>query len=405
MKTNIRTIARIAGSAFIAALLAGCGLNGSSQIPGTTQANLNTNQLQLAVGTANIGEDGAVGLNVVATLRGSDGLSGALADTPTLTGPFTVPAGTPGAYSSSKYGPNVDAGKGQISGSPQVPRDNAGLINSTLGTFTGVFKNGLGPFNSDTTTTNIGAYYPGNPNASGGNGFVNSNYDFGSILAADSSTFVSANGDPTQPLPFFSSNPFDYVLGPPAVPFFNDGTFPAAFAGYIPGFTVFELAPVAGAYNLSVKVDAQNAAPVTYTASASMASTAVLGPISVTFTPSNGGGSGTVTVPAGVTETEVFVTDATAGTYYTVGPLTGTGAVAFTLPGNLGPCVGSGCQNGSGAKPSIASGDTWYAAAVGYDYPAFEASPPGNKQQKPVITGANGQADLTMSPIINGTAP
>jgi hypothetical protein len=361
--------------------------------------------MQFAVGTARIGQDNTVGLNVVATLRQSNGLSGVFADQPTITGPFTVPAGTPGAYSSSKYGPNVDAGKGQISGSPQVPRNNAGLVNSTLGTFTGVFANGIAPFNSDQTTTSIGAYYPGNPNNTTGNGFTYSNYDYGSILAADPSTVFAVNGDPTQPLPFFSADPFDYVVGPPAVPFFNDGTFPAGFAGYLPGFTVFELAPVAGSYSLSAKVAAQNVSPVTYTASATLASTAALGPITMTFTPSNGGGTGTVTVPTGVTETEVFITDATAGTFYTVGPLTGTGTVNFTLPGNLGKCAGTGCENGSGATPSIASKDTWYAAAVGYDYPAFEANPPGNTSQKPTIAGSNGQADLTMSPIINGTAP
>lgn len=387
------------------AVLSGCATNGAAQIPSVPTANLNSNVLELAVGTARIGMDNTVGLNVVTTLRQANGLTGVLANQPTLTGPFMVPAGMFGAYSSSKYGGNVDAGKGQISGSPQVPRSNAGLINSTLGTFTGVFASGLAPLNSDQTTTSIGAYYPGVPNNSTGNGFTYSNYDYGSILAADSTTAAYVNGDPTQPLPFFSADPFDYVVGPPAVPFFNDGTFPGGFAGYLPGFAVFEVPPVAGSYNLAVKVAAANVAPVTYNASATLASANALGPITVTFTPSNGGGSGQVQVPSGVTETEVFITDATAGTYYTVGPLSGTGTVNFTLPGNLGACIGQGCQNGSGAKPSIASGDTWYAAAVGYDYPAFEAMPPGNKQQKPVLAGANGQADLTMSPVINGTAP
>jgi hypothetical protein len=387
------------------AMLSGCATNGASQIPSTTTANLNSNVLQLAVGTARIGQDNTVGLNVVATLRQANGLTGVLADQPTLTGPFTVPAGMFGAYSSSKYGANVDAGKGQISGSPQEPRNNQNLVNSTLGTFTGVTASGFGPFNSDQTTTSIGAYYPGIPNNSTGNGFTYSNYDYGSILAADGTTAFAINGDPTQPLPFFSADPFDYLVGPPAVPFFNDGTFPSAFAGYLPGFEVFEVAPVAGSYNLSAVAQAANVAPVTYKASATLASATPLGPTTVTFTPSNGGGSGQVVVPAGVTETEVFITDATAGTFYTVGPLTGTGTVNFTLPGNLGPCAGTGCQNGSGAKPSIASGDTWYAAAVGYDYPAFESEPPGNKSQKPTIVGSNGQADITMSPIINGTAP
>ena len=398
MSNSKRTLAALAGSAIVAALLAGCGTNGAAQLPSVSKANLNQNALQLAVGTARIGQDSAVGLNVVATLRQPNGLSAVLADMPTLTGPagFGVPGGAPGAYGSG----NVDAGTAHISGSPQVPLSNAGLVNSTLGTFTGVFSYGFGPFNCDQNCTNVSAYYPGNPNGSGGNGFTSSSYDGTSLIAA------ILGSDPTQPLPFFAASPpFDYLVGPPAVPFFNNGTFPSGFAGYSPGFTAFELPPATGGYSLSVNVAAQNVAPVTYTASATLSSAAALGPISVTFTGAAGGGSGTVTVPAGVTETEVFIVDVERGLFYTVGPLTGTGAVAYTLPGNLGPCVGSNCQTGAGATASLASGDDVFVSAVGYDYPAFEAGPPGNTQQKPTISGANGQADLTTSPVLTTTEP
>jgi hypothetical protein len=150
---------------------------------------------------------------------------------------------------------------------------------------------------------------------------------------------------------------------------------------------------------LTAHVAAANVAPVDYTATATLASTTPLGPTSVTFTgDATGGGSGTVSVPAGVTETEVFLIDISsssgAATYYTVGPLTGTGTVNYTLPDNLGACT-TNCP-----QPSMVSGDTVVVAAVGYDYPAFEAGPPGNTTQKPVIAGANGQADITMSPIV-----
>lgn len=396
MKRHTLRALSLAGIA--ALILAGCSTNGAGQIPGNGQANLSSNVLQLAVGTANIGQDGAVGLNVVATLRQPNGLSGVLADTPTLTGPagFTVPGGTPGAYGAG----NVDAGTSNVSGSPQVPLNNANLVNSTLGTFTGVFSYGFGPFNCDQNCTNIGGYYPGNPNGSGGNGFTSSIYD-------GSSLFASVFGaDPTQPQPFFSATPpFDYLVGPPAVPFFNNGTFPTGFAGYSPGFTVFETTPATGQYSLAVNVAAQNTAPKTYTATASLNSGAVLGATSVAVTGETAGGglNGTVSVPAGVTETEVFVVDATTGSFFTVAPLTGTGTVSWSLPGNLGPCAGNNCQTGSGATPSINTGDTFFVASVGYDYPAFEAGPPNNTQQKPTITGANGQADLTMSPIFSGT--
>ena len=101
------------GLTLTVALLAACATNGGSQLPSVSQAPLATNKLQLAVGTANIGQDGTVGLNVVATLRQPSGTSAVLADKPTLAMPagMLVPAGTPGAY-----GPgNVDEGKAQIS--------------------------------------------------------------------------------------------------------------------------------------------------------------------------------------------------------------------------------------------------------------------------------------------------
>jgi hypothetical protein len=85
--------------------------------------------------------------------------------------------------------------------------------------------------------------------------------------------------------------------------------------------------------------------------------------------------------------------------FYTVGPLTGTGSVSYTLPDNLGPCIGSGCQNGSSATPTLGSSDLVFVSDVGFDYPAFEAAPPGNKQQKPTIANTSGQADITMSAI------
>lgn len=405
MKIERRVLGLLIGGAFAATQAAGCGTNGNAQIPPITQAPLSQNALQLAVGTARIGEDAnVVGLNVVATLRQPNGLSGVLADQPMLTGPagFAVGGAAPGAYPSAAVSSaNVDAGTAHISGSPQVPLSNANLVNSTLGTFTGVFSYGFGPFNCDQNCTNISGYYPGNPNASGGNGFSSSIYDGSSIVAQ---TLQSV--DPTQPLPFFSSRPFDYLIGPPAVPFFNDGTFPIGFTGYSPGFTDFETAPAAGQYSLTVNVAAQNAKSAVYNATATLGSTTALGPITVTdFTGSAGGGTGHVMVPGGVTETLVFIVDEEAGLYYTVGPLTGTGSVAFTLPGTLGPCVGTGCQNGASATPSLTSADHVAIAAVGFDYPAFDAAPPGNRQQKPAIVGANGQADLTASPIFQTTEP
>lgn len=382
---------RAVGFAVVAALLAGCATNGGSQLPTTTVAPLDTNVLQLAVGTATIGQDGgAVGLNVVATLRQPNGISGTLANQPTLTLPagMTVPAGTPGAYGSNT--PNVDAGTSNISGSPQVPRNNAGLVNSTLGTFTGVFNNGFGPFNCDQGCSSAYAYYIGNPNATLGNGFNHSIYDGA----------FNPNGDPTQPLPFFSANPFDYVVGPPAVKFFANGTQYSGFAGYSPGFTLFELTPALGQYNLSVLVPATNVSPVTYKASATLSSATPLGAISATFAgDGNGGATGNVTIPAGVTEAEVFVYDSTSNEYFTAAltGLTGPATVPYSIAGNLGSCT-TNCP-----QPTFTSGDKLFYTVVGYDYPAIEASSPTSTTAKPAIANANGQADLTTGAITSAT--
>lgn len=390
---------RTFGLALAVALLVACATNGVAKIPNTTQANLAANKLQFTVGTARIGQDGVVGVNFVATLRQPNGLTGVLASSPKITGPagFVVPAGATGAYATA--GADLDAGTNHVSSSPQVPLNNSGLVNTTFGTFTGVYAYGLGPFNSDQSTVN-GGYYPGQPNSTSGNGFSSSNYNGTSMVG-----LAIHGGDAIQPLPFFSADPMVYITGPPAVPFFNDGTFPVNFAGYSPGFTPVEIPPVAGSYTMSVLVAAQNAAPFTYTQTATLTSTTPLGVVAApTFVGDGaGGGSGTVVVPAGVTETMVYIVDANAGLFYTIGPISGIGAQPYALPDHLGRCVGGGCQNGAGASPSIATGDTYFVSAVGYDYPAFQAGPPGNRQQTPAITGASGQADITMSPVVQGT--
>lgn len=395
----LKALSQALGLAIAAALLAACAANGVAKNPGVTQANLAANKLQFAVGTARIGQDGTVGVNFVSTLRQPNGLSGPLANNPRITGPagFVVPAGAGGAYSSA--GANLDAGTNHISSSPQVPLNNAGLVNTTLGTFSGVYSYGLGPFNSDQSTVS-GGYYPGSPNATAGNGFTSSNYDGTSMVAA------VAGFDEIQPLPYFSADPMEYITGPPAVPFFNDGTFPSFFAGYAPGFTPVEIAPVAGTYSLSVHVAAQNAAAFTYAQNATLASAAALPALPApTFAGDGaGGGNGTVNVPGGVTETMVYIVDASAGPqFYAIGPLAGTGALPFVLPDHLGPCIGSGCQNSANATNSLNTGDTYFISAVGFDYPAFQAGPPANRQQTPVIVGANGQADITMSPVVQAT--
>ena len=405
---------QLLAATLVGAVLSACGgsgggniLNGSASNPPTSQANLNNNKLQLAVGTAFNANDGSTSLNVVETFRQTNGLSAVLADQVALSGPFTV-TGKPGAYGTSStasnctaspIGNNVDDGTGSITTSPQVPLSNAGLVNSTLGTFTGAFSYGLAPLNSD--QQNGTAYFPGNPNNTAGNGYTCSIYGGYGFWPQP---FWAPSGVPSSGTPAGDQGVF--VVGPPAVPFFNNGTFPAGFAGYSAGFTAFEFgaAPPTGTYTMKVTVPTSNASNPSFTATASLNSNAPMAAPVLAGTAENGGGlTGTVTPSAGSVETLVFVWDQTAGLFYTV-EITGTGAQAWTLPATLGACSGVNCQTSSTAqKPSLNSGDFYQVSAVSFDYQALEAGPPTNTQQTPTIAGASGQVDLAIGTYVTGT--
>lgn len=348
------------------ALLAGCSgvtTNGSSYSPPVTQAPLGSNVLTFAVGTANF--QGTTYLNTVVSYRQPSGASAVLVDTPTITGPagFTVPAvGSAG----------TDGGTNHISGTPQTAPTNPPASPppaTTFGQSGGAFSYGFAPFNSNTLGT---AFYPGNPQ-----------------LYA-------------QPFYIASASKLRFYGGPPAFPFFNDGTYPAGFLGYAQGFTMFGATPVSGQYTLQVVVPAANAPPVTAQQNATLNAAIVLGVPTVSGITEDGSGglSGTVTPGAGSSETLVYVVDTAAALYYTVGPISGTAAATFTLPNNLAPCGTPGCKGSTG---SIATGDTYSIYAVSYDYPAFESAPPNSKSATPAITGSNGQADLSVSAVTSGT--
>jgi hypothetical protein len=360
-------------------LAAACSANGTASNPFMKRVDLSSNKLQFSVGTANIGFDGAVGLNVVATFRQPNGHSAVLVDTPTITGPsgFVVPTSAPSS----------DAGTNHISGTPQVfPTPTTDT--TTFATNGGVFSYGFGPFNSDNLGT---AFYPGNPNS----------YPVADYVEP----FYAKSGSAPVPLG-----------GSPAYPFFNDGTYPIGFAGYPQGFAAFEAKPVTGTYSLSVIVPIADATPVAFAAVASLTNNTPLPPLPRPAFAKDGlgGGSATLMIPADarIVETMIYIVDAdyvlpstgNPGTvYYAIGPITGTGNIVGVLPDKIGPCIGSGCQNGSSANVSIQAGNHYQVYAISYDYPAFEAGPPGNSSQTPTITGAAGQADITISRIRSDT--
>ncbi len=343
---------------------AGCSSGQSSAEPPTTGVNVASYDAQLAVGVATF-VDGSTGLNVVATFRKPDGLSGTLVNTPTITGPagFHVPAGMGG----------VDGGTNHISGSPQVPPLSS-PTSTTLGETGGVFTYGLAPDNSDTSGSLYNFVYDG------------AFYDAtGALMGADS-----------------GGNPIEFRGGPPSYPNVLDGTYPSGFEGFTQGFVEFDTPPVAGAYGLSIVVAAGNAATVTVTGKPGGTITNTAGSLGAiaaapTFVEDGaGGGTASCTTPATATETLVDITDVTAVTFFS-SVVKGGGAITTTFKPNLGAYV-SGV-----AGPTLTSGDEYSVSCIAANYPAFESGPPSNLQELPQITGANGQADISFSPNLDAT--
>ncbi|MBV9409684.1 MAG: hypothetical protein JO164_12725, partial [Candidatus Eremiobacteraeota bacterium] len=177
------------------------------------------------------------------------------------------------------------------------------------------------------------------------------------------------------------------------------------------GFTIFDVAPAAGSYRLDVAIPPSPTTTVTAstpTISAS-ANLSALGGLPVYPTPTigfDGTGGATITIapPSGVTETMVVAVGGGCivgqpASWYTLFTSTG-GTQTLTLPDMLGPTV-----NGT-ATPSVCLNHGPLAVvAIGFDYPAYEAAYPMSTAQTPTITGANGQADLTISAVATATAP
>lgn len=344
------------------ALLAACTSGQSAQAPDSgTPANVASNKAELAVGVATF-TDGTKGLNTVATFRATNGSSATLVNTPTLTGPatFVVPASAG----------SVDGRTNHISGSPQ--NSSGTSTDTTLGTTGGVFSYGFAPANADTSGSANFELYPlpfyGDSTLTG--------------------TFTDDNGDA-----------FPFEGGPPAYPNVQTGTYPTGFIGYTQGFTVFDAAPIAGAYGLSIVVASSNAGTTTVTSPAArLGNVAGLAAVATpTFVEDGkGGGTATFVAPAGTTETVVDFYDSTANTYFTV-LVAGAGARTATLPDAVG-IFSSGV-----AGATLNATDDYEMTVVCADYPLFEAGPPQNTAQVPTLVGGAGQADIAFSPVIAGT--
>ena len=359
-----------------------------------------SNSLHFAVGTATISNQGltGIGLNVVETLRQSNGLSGTLFNVPTITGPasFAITATSPPLVSLDAIATlaGADFGSNRIS---QQTFDN------TLAT-------GYNPLPQQ----------GGNPTAIATTGA------FGYGLCACNANSGPINGFPqlyhAYLLPFYAVMKFgngpggqslanlQYYGGPPAFPSAPPEIAQKGFLGYSVGFSDFAIAPAAGQYRLDVALPPDfntpaNAATPTLSATAQLSTTQGLPVFPVPQFHSDVGGGGTiiVNVPAGVTEAMVFIQEGqtapsgiaspycpaglTIPTYYTFF-VKGSGVQSITVPDSISP-------NGG---PTLCSGAPFFVYAAGFDYPAFEAAYPQSTTQNPAITnGTNGQADVTTS--------
>ncbi|GAC1413632.1 MAG: hypothetical protein NVSMB64_23880 [Candidatus Velthaea sp.] len=374
------------------ALLAGCGTGTTSNntaVPPIQQSvnPVTSNVLTLAVGTANFpGAPTGGGLNVVSTLRQANGLTGILVDTPSLTGPFTVPA------VASAYG---DAGTNTISGQPQSSAYAATFTQTnTLGVAGGVFGSGIAPENINPLSTSSG--------------------------------FTSTNSAPSfalyaQPLYLAAPGPNVYRAGPPAWPQVRDGTYPAGFIGYSMGFLTFNIAAPAGTYTLNVTIPTSASSNAIVTAGATLPAGAPVLPLLAppAFTP-DGTGGGTIAYaapPAAITEAFAIVQNTTgkcfpgsaSAAFYTV--KLAPGSTSAIVPDNLGPTIGTGsthsvCTSADSAAYNAANGttggDKYSVYLVGADYPLMENVYPLSTVQKPVFPAS---ADITLSAATAGQAP
>lgn len=436
-------------------LIAGCGGGGSNGIPPISSVNpVSTGKLQFAVGTANL-YGSATGLNVVSTFRQSNGLSNVTVDTPTITGPFTLPAAFPlptdpaspqlvgyDPYSTILGGPSVEeVAAGHITGTSQtvhpgtpacdqttpctVPSSNGSTVSvapntSTFGQAGGVFTNGIAPGNytANAVPSSFVPYAEPLYDATSGNQFE----AFGGPPA-----FAGGHG---LGLRDGLSNIGDGVLGIPE------------------GVTTFDGVGVAsGTYNLSVEVPTgfSGSTPTfaTVTAPATLTSTATLGTIVAPDLTLDGNGGASFTVasfPSGVTEELVQITEfgnsTTDTTYTNCQGAAGSNALpvyytilvkspgTYSLPDTIGPntTITSGAstitpspsictvaQNAAaaaavnaaaaGSTPANPPGDNYTVQAIGADYPLYEALYPNNTSQSPTLVGSNGQADITISAV------
>jgi hypothetical protein len=362
--------------------------------------------LQFAVGTANL--NGTVGLNVVETLRQNTGPNigtSVLTNAPTIIAPstFVVPM-TPDA--------GLDAGGNKMTGTlqtslasppPVTTFDPSGTTSSSGGSIQFLATSwGFLP----SVLTN-----PNNPV-----NLIPAAMPFYLVPPTSSS---SGNGTLSTTLSYIGGPP---AFAPPGHTSTQDGTFPPNYPGYELGIGTFQAVPVGGTYTLSVvipiSVDQNGVKTGTKTATATLGNLASLTawttPPTLTL-DGNGGGTVTTNFTGGSGITDEFIEirnngpalcqkSGAAPFMYTlrVAPGAPTVALPDTIgaapPGTAQPHTICSAADNSGSAGSSQPGDTVSVYGFAVDYPLAQAGFPRSQGQvTPRITGAGGQADITVS--------
>jgi hypothetical protein len=365
----VRAVYRALGAAGGIAILSAC-TGGQSHIepPFTAVDVQNTSTVQFRVGTANF--QGTTVLNTVVTFRQPNGLSATLFNTPTITGPAALvvngcPAASNGAAPVATVVPCVDNTTNHISGTPPTQPGTAMTV-TTFNQTGGAFAYGFAPANSTTAgAANIAKTSTASSQVAG----------------------VSVTNAYTQPIYNATAAKLPFILGPPAVPDFHNANFPAGFAGYDSGFTMFAVTPVLGTYSLNITVPANVIGTNSAVFNVTSAITTVT-PLATILAPVVGGGAGaaiTVTVPAapaGATNRVIYVADRAAAAnpignqFFAINA--GTAAGTFTVP-----------------TSTVVTGDRFTAWVVASNFDIVGGAPPTNVSTAPTLPA---QTDITVSP-------
>ena len=398
-----------------AVALASCSASGANPTTAPNVANLSSNVLQMNVGTANLFGDtpaaAVVGTNVAVTYRQpagalNPGASAVLVSSPTLTLPHAIAgaAGTPDGFNATIAGGPApsEIGTTSMTATPQMP--NAANV-TTFGTDGGAFGLGLEPFNYVGVAGKPATVVP----------YAVPLYD--AIVAAggtDPNAFVPGGGPPA----FNVANNIAAVQG--------------GFNAISEGLDVFALTPTIGTYALSVAIPG-NSGTVTQSTTAAISSAALL-PAFVSPVPvvsAAGGVTAAVVLPAGVTEAYIQLEDfgptvkggatclgttdpttvTTTPTFYTVvirasGTATFPAGTVCSAAQNAATTTTFDAAHPTDTPPAApVDGDAFTVQAIGFDYPAYEASYTGIAGvgglgvPNPSLTGlgATHQADVTVS--------